>query len=119
MIDPFAGSCITGEVCERLGRRWLCLEIVEEYLQGALGRFKTNGSSIRAVSGSIGGEAGNSYKICRPGILWNNLPEEPLSKDGGAKRPPLNNSRKIIKVSRLGPLFSEGEEGNSVRRGKQ
>ena len=40
VIDPFAGSCVVGEVCERLGRKWVCIEIVEDYLRGALGRFQ-------------------------------------------------------------------------------
>ena len=39
VLDPFAGSCITGEVAERLGRNWACCDIVEDYLHGALGRF--------------------------------------------------------------------------------
>ena len=34
VVDPFAGSCITGEVCQRLTRRWLCVELEEEYLRG-------------------------------------------------------------------------------------
>jgi len=32
VLDPFAGSCVTGEVAERLGRRWVCVELLEEYL---------------------------------------------------------------------------------------
>jgi len=36
VLDPFAGSCVTGEVSERLKRKWLCVEIVEEYLKGAI-----------------------------------------------------------------------------------
>jgi len=43
MIDPFAGSCVTGEVCERLGRKWVWIDLVEEYLKGALGRFEEDG----------------------------------------------------------------------------
>jgi site-specific DNA-methyltransferase (cytosine-N4-specific) len=39
VLDPFAGSCVTGEVAQRLGRRWLCIELDGEYLQGAVGRF--------------------------------------------------------------------------------
>jgi DNA modification methylase len=39
VVDPFAGSCTTGAVAERLGRRWICYEIHEEYLRGAVGRF--------------------------------------------------------------------------------
>lgn len=39
VVDPFAGSNVTGEVCERLKRRWLAVEIVEEYLEGSKFRF--------------------------------------------------------------------------------
>ena len=39
VIDPFAGSCVTGEVAERLKRRWICSELIEDYLKGALSRF--------------------------------------------------------------------------------
>jgi hypothetical protein len=39
VFDPFAGSCVTGEVCEQLNRRWICCEIVEGYVKGAKGRF--------------------------------------------------------------------------------
>jgi DNA modification methylase len=39
VIDPFAGSCVTGAVSERLGRKWVCCDTNEEYLLGAIGRF--------------------------------------------------------------------------------
>ena len=39
VVDPFAGSCVTGEVCQRLRRKWICVDLVEEYLQGAKARF--------------------------------------------------------------------------------
>lgn len=39
VLDPFAGSCVTGEVANRLGRRWICCDTSEEYLAGAVGRF--------------------------------------------------------------------------------
>ncbi|MCC6887238.1 MAG: hypothetical protein IT536_01665 [Hyphomicrobiales bacterium] len=32
VFDPFAGSCVTAEAT---GRQWVCLEISEEYVQGA------------------------------------------------------------------------------------
>ncbi|NIA22073.1 MAG: site-specific DNA-methyltransferase [Anaerolineaceae bacterium] len=41
VVDPFAGSCATGAAAERLKRRWVCGEIREDYLLGALGRFAT------------------------------------------------------------------------------
>ncbi len=39
ILDPFAGSNMTGHVAEKLGRRWLAFEQNEEYLQGAALRF--------------------------------------------------------------------------------
>lgn len=39
IVDPFAGSNTTGAVAERLGRRWIAAELVEEYLEGSQFRF--------------------------------------------------------------------------------
>lgn len=39
IVDPFAGSNVTGEVCECLKRRWIAVDIVEEYLEGSKFRF--------------------------------------------------------------------------------
>ncbi len=39
VIDPFAGSNVTGEVCERLKRHWIAVDLVEEYLEGSKFRF--------------------------------------------------------------------------------
>jgi len=39
VIDPFTGSNVTGEVCERLKRRWIGVDIIEEYLEGSKFRF--------------------------------------------------------------------------------
>ena len=39
VFDPFAGSCVTGEVADRLRRAWVCCETSEDYLAGAIGRF--------------------------------------------------------------------------------
>ena len=38
--DPFAGSCTTAAVAERLNRRWLAIERSFSYLQGAVSRFE-------------------------------------------------------------------------------
>lgn len=43
VLDPFAGSNVTGEVCERLGRKWISIELVEEYLKGSKFRFDEYG----------------------------------------------------------------------------
>jgi site-specific DNA-methyltransferase (cytosine-N4-specific) len=40
VLDPFAGSNVTGEAAERLGRRWIAVELVEEYLRGSKLRFE-------------------------------------------------------------------------------
>ena len=39
VIDPFAGSNITGAVAESLGRNWMSIEIKKEYAEGSRGRF--------------------------------------------------------------------------------
>lgn len=88
VVDPFAGSCVTGEVCERLERRWVCGELLEEYLQAAMGRFVRDVSS----NGKNGKEKptltdpSNYYKVPRPSILWNGVHDEPLPSDGGMRR---------------------------------
>lgn len=43
VIDPFGGSCVTGQVCERLKRRWTCIDLVEDYLKGGRARFSPEG----------------------------------------------------------------------------
>jgi DNA modification methylase len=40
ILDPFFGSCTTGEATERQARRWICAELVEIYLDGARFRFE-------------------------------------------------------------------------------
>jgi len=40
ILDPFAGSCITGEVAEKLKRNWVCCDKEMDFLTGALGRFQ-------------------------------------------------------------------------------
>jgi DNA modification methylase len=114
VIDPFAGSCVTGEVAERLNRRWICVELREDYVEGAKGRFvggKASASSQQngqREKGSIRttqpgelwdditppasvqkGDADSDgfYKIPRPGLLWNGTTDmSPLPEDGGQKR---------------------------------
>lgn len=84
VMDPFAGSCVTGEVAERLGRRWNCIEIEREYLDGAVGRFDE--STRKRVSRTVPPE--DFYRIPRPGLLWSEAETSPLASDGGKRRPP-------------------------------
>ena len=39
VVDPFAGSNTTGAVSEKLGRRWIAVELLEEYLEASKFRF--------------------------------------------------------------------------------
>lgn len=80
VIDPLAGSCVTGEVCERLQRKWICIELVEEYIEGAKGRFLAPSEQTEETA---------YYKIYTPSSLWkatNKQGELPLPPDGGKKR---------------------------------
>ena len=90
VIDPFAGSCVTGEVSERLKRSWQCIELSEDYLEGAMGRFE-RGITEKPVTSPE--EESNYYRIPRPGILWNGDDEEPLPGNGGRTRPVRNTNK--------------------------
>ena len=39
VLDPFAGSCTTGEAAEATRRKWICVEKDGKYLPGAMLRF--------------------------------------------------------------------------------
>lgn len=85
VVDPFAGSCVTGEVCERINRRWACIELLEEYCKAGLGRFVRDPIEAgKPVSNPA--DPGNYYRVARPGILWNGDTGRRLEKDGGKKR---------------------------------
>jgi site-specific DNA-methyltransferase (cytosine-N4-specific) len=40
VLDPFAGSNVAGEAAERLGRKWIGIEISEEYVRTSALRFE-------------------------------------------------------------------------------
>jgi DNA modification methylase len=83
VLDPFAGSCVTGEVAERLNRKWICLEIIKEYLESAISRF--NGEILDRKRKTL------TYKLSHPASLWEGSDgAKPLPKDGGKKRPVIN-----------------------------
>ena len=84
VVDPFGGSCVTGEVCEKLSRQWICCEISEEYIEGAKGRFMP-AQDVDETSNDPG-----YYKIYSSSSLWSDngfVYEEKLPEDGGKKRP--------------------------------
>ena len=91
VFDPFGGSCITGEVAGRLGRKWICAELDEDYLCGAIGRFEMPAEPPRPARAKTA-EGEGHYRIPHPGLLWNSGDPEPLPADGGKKRPPKGDS---------------------------
>ncbi len=54
VLDPFAGSNVTGQVAEALGRRWLSVELNEDYVRGSRLRFADDEASC-ALSDSAAG----------------------------------------------------------------
>lgn len=113
VVDPFAGSCVTGEVCEALGRNWVCCDNVKEYLDGALARFQAlptdavrpsranEPRSAECHCPSCGDQVANdwiksqakklmpdSYTISAPVVRAVDESAVPLYVDGGKKRPP-------------------------------
>ncbi|MHA6770341.1 DNA-methyltransferase [Sphingobium ummariense] len=81
VLDPFGGSCVTGAVAEVLGRRWVCCEMSEEYLDGALARFQPSPAPLLK-------DRPTSYEIAPPCAVPVDDADTPLFADGGAKRPP-------------------------------
>lgn len=82
VVDPFAGSCVTGEVCERLARSWTCIELDESYLQSAMARFRP----AQSAQEDENPRNTSFYKLPRPGVLWNGGRESSLPSDGGRTR---------------------------------
>lgn len=78
VMDPFGGSCVTGAVAEALDRDWVCCELSEEYLQGALARFKFGEDRVASKP--------KIYEIPAPCSLPDAY-DSPLFMDGGRKRP--------------------------------
>ena len=78
VLDPFGGSCVTGEVAERLRRKWMCIDLEERYLAGAVGRFPVQPRRRTPMA---------EYALSHPAALWSDDVEaEPLPEDGGKKR---------------------------------
>lgn len=101
VLDPFAGSCVTGEVADRLNRKWMCIEIIEDYLKGALGRFSRRTNQQQATLFPIPERPGLEYKLSHPGSLWTAHEDAPLPRDGGQSRPPkLKKSKQPSRRSR-------------------
>ena len=103
VVDPFAGSCVAGEVAQRLKRKWVCVELIEEYLEGAVTRF-TGPQTTRQQTFLPTGHAkkGTEYKLSHPAAMWDNAADEPLSTDGGQTRPPTARRKAAKRSTRKG-----------------
>ncbi len=110
IIDPFAGSCVTGEVAQRLKRRWMCVEMLEEYLQGAVARFRRPEGLFPESTRRAG--ATQFYKAYHPAASWNGFDADPLPADGGRTRP-----AKLAAKAKAGPMPIRGSSKRLVRAG--
>jgi site-specific DNA-methyltransferase (cytosine-N4-specific) len=88
VLDPFAGSCVTGAVAESLGRRWVGVELLPDYVKGAAGRFAESPTVPSKTCKQT------TYEISTPCGLAIEGPEAPLATDGGKSRPPGQVKRK-------------------------
>ncbi len=79
VVDPFAGSCVTGVVAENLGRQWVCCELSEEYLLGGRARFVPTVQPLPK-------EREVPYEIASPCSYPVNEDDVSLFEDGGAQR---------------------------------
>lgn len=87
VVDPFGGSCATGEAAERTLRQWICCDMVEAYLKGALGRFQHPPRVRYELTPDTANANDSFYKAFKPNLVRNQMNLEPLPADGGAKRP--------------------------------
>ena len=84
VLDPFAGSCVTGMVAENLKRNWVCVEMSEPYLRGALGRFQGTSLSNSTTDKNV------QYSISPPCTLPIDDAAITLTDDGGRSRPVID-----------------------------
>ncbi len=116
VLDPFAGSCVTGEVAERLKRRWTCCDLVEDYLKGALARFKR----AETFFSEVGNARDIAYKLYHPSTMWGSGDDQPLAADGGKSR---KNVQKVTypvpEPSTVAAVREKGLKGKAKRRNQK
>jgi hypothetical protein len=89
VVDPFAGNCVTGQAAEHLDRKWVCVGLLDEYREGALGRFAREREEVYAADNGkplAVDEDGAYHRVPRPGLLWNGHHGPALPGDGGEKQ---------------------------------
>jgi site-specific DNA-methyltransferase (cytosine-N4-specific) len=105
VVDPFCGSCATGEAAERTRREWVCCDLVEDYLEGALGRFQRGKIEKYSVAKPEKPNGDDAYRAFKPGLMWNGVDDdEPLAADGGAKRTVCAKPQKMAKAVSYQPM---------------
>lgn len=84
VLDPFAGSCITGVVAEQMERQWICCELEDDYVQGGIGRFRAldEGEALAYEPSRT-----KPYFAYPPSLAILTEDESPLPEDGGRHRP--------------------------------
>lgn len=85
VIDPFAGSCMTGAVAEQMKRRWICCEASADYVEGAKGRFVSGPTEQQ--TDLFQQKRSEPYEIYPPSFQVDE-DDAPLILDGGRSRPP-------------------------------
>lgn len=91
VVDPFGGSCVTGEVAESLRRKWVCCELNEDYLKGALSRFVGLKPRLPKTDDT-------PYQVYPPCSLNGSTDTSPFPKDGGFKRAPKKPTQKSLRL---------------------
>ena len=100
VVDPFGGSCVTGEACEVLEREWICCELEEQFLKGALCRFqkpKVTTMPKDKLSRLVARD--KPYEIYAPCTVDVADEETPLFDDGGYARPKVSAPAKTVLAS--------------------
>lgn len=64
VVDIFSGSNTTGQVAEELGRRWLSIEIKQEFVASSVFRFSDNEDQAKEYYDTI--LAGNDISLTNP-----------------------------------------------------
>ena len=80
VLDPFAGSCTTGEAAEAADRRWTCIEIRRDYCETATARFEAQSADPPPAND-------HEYRVPHPDMLQGNRNADSLPADGGEQNP--------------------------------
>jgi DNA modification methylase len=99
VVDPFAGSCVTGEACEALHRRWICCELDEQFLKGAIARFQREKIEPMSKRPQRTATRTKPYALYAPCAVAVSDKDAPLFEDGGRARPKLPVTARKVKAS--------------------